>query len=121
MKIKCLVKNQPRNSPILTQSGASHNLQSLCSSKEISLLSPVSSPMDVEKSNPAVDDELEKVLFSGREYTKPGAMIGNCLFLFGSNEGDCSLCTKPCLHPLASQDLIAFFHVAALWMDYAIE
>ena len=113
MKIKCLVKNQPRNSPILTQSGAS--------SKDISVLSPVSSPMDVEKSNPAVDDELEKVLFSGREYTKPGAMIGNCLFLFGSNEGNCSLCTKPCLHPLASQDLIAFFHVAALWMDYAIE
>lgn len=69
------------------------------------------SAMDVEVGSPVVDDELEKVLFVGREYTKQGAVIGNCLFLFGSNEGNCALCTKPCLHPLASKDLVAFFHV----------
>lgn len=70
------------------------------------------SAMDVEVGSSVVDDELEKVLFVGREYTKQGAVIGNCLFLFGSNEGNCALCTKPCLHPLASKDLVAFFHVA---------
>ena len=57
-------------------------------------------------------DDLAQALISGRDNTQPGSVIANCLTLFGSNEGDCSMCTKPCLHPLSTEDLRRFFHVS---------
>ena len=68
--------------------------------------------MDLDTSIPVLSEELEKVLHAGRECTQPGAPIANCLYLFGSTEGGCNICTRPCLHPLATADLQSFFHVA---------
>ena len=68
--------------------------------------------MEIESTEGSIDDELSTVLFTGNEYTKPGSVVFNCLLLFGSNDGNCISCTKPCLHPLASEDLKAFFNVS---------
>ena len=67
--------------------------------------------MEIETELSCLDDDLKSVLFIGTEYTQPGSVVSNCILLFGSNEGDCTSCTKPCLHPLATADLQAFFSV----------
>ena len=67
--------------------------------------------MEVEQIDNGIDEELHSVLFTGKQYTQPGSVLGNCLLLFGSNEGKCEICTKPCLHPLSTNDLSLFFHV----------
>ena len=67
--------------------------------------------MEVETLANSNTDDLEQALSSGRDNTQPGSIIANCFALFGSNEGDCSMCTKPCLHPLSTEDLRWFFHV----------
>lgn len=53
-------------------------------------------------------------LFSAQEYTQPGSLVTNCIVIFGSNDGDCPVCTKPCLHPLSTEDLQLYFHVTLL-------
>lgn len=58
-----------------------------------------------------IDKDTKVVILSGREHTQPGSVISNCIFLFGSLEGDCARCTKPCLHPLATDDLQDYFNV----------
>ena len=67
--------------------------------------------MEVEPFDGSLDNELKNILFTGREYTQPGSVVSNCTLLFGSNEGGCEVCTKPCLHPLATADLTLFFKV----------
>lgn len=71
--------------------------------------------MEVESLEGPLDDELKNVLFTGKEYTQPGSVIANCALLFGSNEGKCEICMKPCLHPLSSVDLKLFFNATLLY------
>lgn len=58
-----------------------------------------------------LDVESRLVLLTGREYTQPGSVVSNCILLIGSPEGECGKCTKPCLHPLATDDIKAYFQV----------
>lgn len=57
-------------------------------------------------------NDAAHALFSAQEYTEPGSLVTNCIFIFGSNDGDCPVCIKPCLHPLSTEDLQLYFHVA---------
>ena len=67
--------------------------------------------MEVDAELSTLDENSRVVILSGREHTQPGSVISNCIFLFGSPECDCGRCTKPCLHPLATEDLQQYFNV----------
>lgn len=65
-----------------------------------------------------LDAESRLVLLTGREYTQPGSVVSNCILLIGSPEGECGKCTKPCLHPLATDDIKAYFQVIVVLMGF---
>ena len=82
---------------------------------EIRLFSNIDSfSMEVDAELSPLDESSRIVIMSGREHTQPGSVISNCIFLFGSPECDCGRCTKPCLHPLATEDLRQYFNVSTL-------
>ena len=74
--------------------------------------------MEEETDLGCLDEESRLVLLTGREYTQPGSVVSNCILLIGSPEGDCGKCTKPCLHPLATDDLKTFFQVLCCFMFF---
>ncbi|KNB45708.1 hypothetical protein JH06_0746 [Blastocystis sp. subtype 4] len=77
--------------------------------------------MEEETDLGGLDEESRLVLLTGREYTQPGSVVSNCILLIGSPEGECGKCTKPCLHPLATDDIKAYFQNASVqnidWLD----
>ena len=74
--------------------------------------------MEEETDLGGLDEESRLVLLTGREYTQPGSVVSNCILLIGSPEGECGKCTKPCLHPLATDDIKAYFQVLSYFLSF---
>ena len=74
--------------------------------------------MEEETDLGGLDEESRLVLLTGGEYTQPGSVVSNCILLIGSPEGECGKCTKPCLHPLATDDIKAYFQVRSYFLSF---